>query len=93
MQGTSQFVKDFLQANDGEKFELNVRGDTEGFTISKALLCSVPGSRLEDKFSGRHPIQKENGKVLMDRDPAVFRDLVNFLRNPTIFPVFENKAY
>ena len=77
--------------NDDEIFELNVSGVTKGFTISKALLCSVPESALEAKFSRRHPIQKRNGKVFMDRNPKVFEQLVNFLRNPAIVHDFERK--
>lgn len=34
--------------------ELNVSGVTEGFTLRRQLLCSVPGSALEAMFSERN---------------------------------------
>jgi len=34
----------------GEYVNLNVSGVTEGFKVSRALLCSVVGSNLEQLF-------------------------------------------
>ena len=38
-------IRKFNPAND-DVIELNVGGVTDGLTVSKALLCSVPGSKL-----------------------------------------------
>ena len=61
--------------------ELNVRGDTSGFMVSRKLLCSVQGSALEAMFSGRHALPKIDGKIFVDRDPTIFRCVINYLSN------------
>ena len=61
--------------------ELNVRGDTNGFMVSRKLLCSVQGSALEAMFSGRHALPKIDGKIFVDRDPTIFRCIINYLSN------------
>jgi hypothetical protein len=48
-------------ATEGELFQLNVSGLTAGFLLNKELLCSVPNTALEAKFSGRYQIEKING--------------------------------
>ena len=60
---------------------LNVGGVTDGFTVSRNLLCSVKGSALEAMFSGRHELPLYEGKVFVDRDPKIFNLVVNYLRN------------
>jgi hypothetical protein len=32
-------------------------------------------------FSGRHEIRKEDGKYFIDRDPDLFKHLIQYLRN------------
>lgn len=51
-----QEVKELQKQQKSEKFQLNVRGQTEGLVLSQDLLCSVQGSSLEAMFSGRHAI-------------------------------------
>ena len=52
--------------------ELNVSGRTDGLTLTKELLCSVPGSALEAMFSGRHTVKKVRGRIFISRDPELF---------------------
>ena len=59
--------------------------------LNRELLCSIPNSMLEAKFSGRHPIEKKNGKVYINRNPTSFEYLVDYLRNPKKLPKLENK--
>ena len=61
--------------------QLNVSGVTEGFTVRKSLLASVHGSSLAAMFSGRHSLNKIEGRIFIDRDPDVFRLLISYLRN------------
>ena len=49
--------------------------------VSKKLLTSVPGSALAAMFSGRHEISKDDGKYFIDRDPEMFKHLIQYLRN------------
>ena len=60
--------------------ELNVGGVTEDFIVSKDLLCSIKPSTLEEMFSGRHELKKFNGKVFIDRNPKIFRYVLDYLR-------------
>jgi hypothetical protein len=72
-----------------EIYCLNVRG--ENMAVSKDLLCKEEGSMLEAKFSGRFPIEINNGKVMIDRDPRIFRQMINYVRNNNSIPKFKNK--
>ena len=60
--------------------------------MTKSLLCSVPESSLEAMFSGRHKLNKQNDKVFLDRDPTLFRLVLNYLRNGKVWPSFEDEA-
>ena len=64
-----------------EIVELDVGGTTEGFKVSRRLLCTVSGSALEAMFSGRHELPKVNGKIFVDRNPKVFIIVIDYLRN------------
>ena len=80
------------QIAEDQIFELDVSGVTQGFKLNKKLLCSVPNSMLEAKFSGRHPIPKTaDGKVYINRDPHIFAQVINFLRNPVKLPILPNQ--
>ena len=62
--------------------ELDVGGVSEGCKVRRSLLCTVQGSALEAMFSGRHALQKQNdGKIFIDRDPVIFKCVINYLRN------------
>ena len=74
-------IRKFNPANE-DVIELNVGGVSDGLTVSKALLCSVAGSKLHDTFSGKFKLQTtSNNKVFLDRDPKIFSLVLNFLRN------------
>lgn len=64
-------------------YQLNVSGVTEGLNLPKDLLCSFKDTPLEAMFSERHTINKDdNGHVCLDRDPDLFKQLINYLRSP-----------
>ena len=41
-------------------------------------------------FSGRHILSEEKGLVYLDRDPDIFRLVLNYLRNGRTWPTFED---
>jgi len=58
-------------------------GGTE-YRTSRSTLTSVPGSMLEAMFSGRNDDlleQDSQGRTFVDRDGAIFRHILNFLRD------------
>ena len=61
--------------------ELNVSGVTDGFTVTRSLMKSFPGSYLDAMFSGNFPLQRTNGKIFINRDPVIFRLIIQYLRN------------
>lgn len=65
-------------------------GVTEGFMVSKKLLCTNPGSTLSAMFSGRHDLPRVNGAIFLDRNPKVFVHVINYLRSGRN-PLLENK--
>ena len=69
---------------------LNI-GGMRNMTVSRALLCSVPGSALEVMFSGRHELQKVDGRVFLDRNTEMFEHVLDSLRNKMQFPIIEDK--
>ena len=87
-----------MQENGDDIFELDVGGVTDGFKLSKKMLCQVPGSALEAMFSGRHDLRKTvQGKIFIERDPKVFRYMINYLRDsqqkPEIKDEYEAKQF
>ena len=44
-------------------------------------MTQIQNSSLEAMFSGRHDVKKVNGKIFVDRDPEVFKLLIQYLRN------------
>jgi len=44
-------------------------------------MCLLPGSSLEAMFSGRHELNKLDGKIYLDRDPKIFSYLISYLKN------------
>lgn len=67
-----QPLEDILKLNISGKDDLSVRRST---------LCHVQGSALEAMFSGRHTLQKLDGKIFVDRNPLAFNLMVDFIRN------------
>ena len=43
-------------------------------------------------FSGRHELKKMNGKVFIDRDADVFKEVISTLRNNMQIPVKMNEV-
>ncbi|PRP75698.1 Kelch-motif containing protein, partial [Planoprotostelium fungivorum] len=71
------------QAQPARTVRLNVGGME--FLTSPATLSSVKGSFFEAMMSGRWPLNcMDNGAIFIDRDPQVFRHILNFLRGDTI---------
>ena len=60
--------------------DLNVGGVT-GIQVRKSVLCSVPDSMLEAMFSGRFSYKEIDGRIFIDRDPEIFKLVINYLRN------------
>ena len=49
--------------------------------VTKSLLCKDEDSVFEAMFSGRHVINKKDGKIFLDRDPEIFALLISYMRN------------
>ena len=67
--------------------ELNV-GGTHKLTTTRATLCKVKDSVLAAMFNGKHKLQYRKGRVFLDRDGAVFSQMVSYLRSGRL-PVFD----
>ena len=65
---------------------LDVGGVTNGFKVRKSVLTSVPDSALEAMFSGRHNLPVINGNIFIDKDPTIFINVLNYLRNGQQMP-------
>ncbi|PAA86170.1 hypothetical protein BOX15_Mlig031689g1, partial [Macrostomum lignano] len=66
----------------GGVVDLNVGGSH--FSCSRATLCSEPGSRLSEWFSGdpaKHLPADSAGRFFIDRDGPAFGQLLNYLRD------------
>lgn len=76
-----------------EILTLNVGGSL--YTTTLSTLTRYPDSMLGAMFSGKHPNSTdENGHIFIDRDGALFRIILNFLRSsklnlPKNFPDLE----
>jgi len=67
----------------GSIIKLNVGGTL--FTTSVSTLTSIKGTFFDSMFSGRwEPKKDEDGCFFIDRDPIVFRHILNFLRDHEI---------
>ena len=44
-------------------------------------MTQIPNSSLEAMFSGRHEVKKVKDKIFVDRDPEIFKLLIQYLRN------------
>jgi len=79
----------FSWANKLEKDQLGsrIKLDVGGiiFSTSVANMIRVKGTFFSAMFSGRWEVkQDEDGMIFIDRDPFVFRYILNFLRGDTI---------
>lgn len=72
---------------------LNVSGITDGFFVTTDVLASVKGSGLEAMFGNKNNIQTdENGDVRLNRDPVIFRYVLNHLRLPLMKTIMVRNA-
>ena len=65
---------------DTDIVKLNVGGSTS-FHIQRDLLTSVPGSIMEAMFSGRHPVKEVDGMIYLNRNPDLFKHVIQYLRD------------
>ena len=49
--------------------------------MTKSLLRAVPGTYLDAMFSGNFKLEKIDGKIFLNRDPKIFRMILQYLRN------------
>jgi hypothetical protein len=67
----------------GNRIKLDVGGTI--FATSLSTLTFIKGTFFEVMFSGRwEPKKEEDGSFFIDRDPIVFRYILNFLRGEEI---------
>ena len=84
MQNEFEEVKKRTNAKPEDLVKLNVSG--EKMVLRRDLLCSKKNSYLEATFSGRHEVDKLDGDVFIDRNPTVFKAIINRLKDPYYFP-------
>jgi hypothetical protein len=74
-----QTVKKMNQTAVGNRITLDIGGTK--FATSKNTLLAFPNSYLAVMFSGVRDIKaEEDGSFFIDRDPYVFRHILNFMR-------------
>jgi len=65
--------------------DVNVGGVT--FEAARHTLIQQPGSLLERVLTGRSQAPRDReGRIFLDRDSALFRTILNFLRSPDVPP-------
>jgi len=65
--------------------DINVGGVV--FEASRHTYAQQPGSLLERLLTGRAQAQRDrDGRIFLDRDSALFRTILNFLREPSVPP-------
>ena len=69
-----------INSTNNDILDLNV-GGAVGIQVSKNILCQVPETPLESMFSGRFNYKKIEGKIFVDRDPDIFKLIINYMRN------------
>eukprot|EP00276_Gloeochaete_wittrockiana_P005686 CAMPEP_0184656372 /NCGR_PEP_ID=MMETSP0308-20130426/16451_1 /TAXON_ID=38269 /ORGANISM="Gloeochaete witrockiana, Strain SAG 46.84" /LENGTH=194 /DNA_ID=CAMNT_0027093475 /DNA_START=116 /DNA_END=703 /DNA_ORIENTATION=+ len=77
-------------ARTDEVVELNVGGTI--FATSRSTLCQYQGSKLASIFSGKYAVSTYQGRPYLDRDPSLFRDILNFLRDPGLIVLPTDEA-
>ncbi|XP_037534272.1 SH3KBP1-binding protein 1 [Nematolebias whitei] len=74
-----------VPARSGEIIHLNVGG--KRFSTSRQTLTWVPDSFFSSLLSGRiSTLKDETGAIFIDRDPALFAPILNFLRTKELYP-------
>ena len=63
---------------------LNIKGWTK--YVSRSLLLSAPNSKLSQMFTGMGSFKSDKaGQVVIEREPAQFGLIIEFLANPSEF--------
>ena len=71
---------------------MNVRGEI--MKVSKQILCKHEDSMLAAKFSGRFSIPTDpQGHILIDRDPMVFKQVLNFFLRNNSYPLIISEQF
>ena len=70
--------------------ELNVSGKTDGFAVSRMVLCSVPGSKLAKLFKNTSDLLRINDRIFLDRDPEIFTLVIQYLKSNFMPPDFKS---
>ena len=81
-----------MNGNGSEILELNISGEKKTM-VSRSVLTCVPETSLEALFSGRHPVQKIDGCIFVDRNPVGFQYLIDYLRNGKVGQEHTEKIY
>ena len=69
-----------INAIADEIIDLNVGGNTKDFTVTKSLFRTFPGTYLDSLVSGNFPLQLKNDRIFINRDPKIFRMIIQYLR-------------
>lgn len=78
-----------MESNQSQKiYQLVINEDTH-MEVPQDILTKVEGSSLEAMFSGRHDIEDEDGLVHFNRDPDIFKLVIDFLASDK-YPDFAN---
>lgn len=68
------------QMNTNTLINLDVLGTN--LTVSKLILTKITGSKLSDMFNGKeNAIKTLEGRYFIERDPKIFKLVVDYLRN------------
>lgn len=70
--------------------ELDI-GGTHKLATARATLTKFPSSALGCMFSGKHKLNKHNGRIFIDRDGDPFISVITYLRSGKV-PVFNSKT-
>lgn len=73
-----------------EIIELDI-GGTHKLATARTTLTKFPSSALGCMFSGKHKLNKHNGRIFIDRDGEPFVSVITYLRSGKI-PVFNSKT-
>ena len=64
--------------------------------VPQSTLTKVEGSSLEAMFSGRHDVENKDGLVHLNRDPAIFQLVVDYLHDfkaPDFISIVQKEAF
>ena len=81
IKNAAQEFENFIdQRNQNVPIKLDIR-EQEYMTVGYNTLTKVPGSKLAAFFSSE-PKKTAEGRVFVDRDPKVFKQMISYLDDP-----------